>query len=340
MRLPKRFLAVPTALLAFFAAAQAGAHAQKPVAVAAYGDSWTKVSVGGQDWEAYLQSLLPKGSSVADRGVYSEDSGNIGFREGGIKLALSSPVTLHAGSSAPVKIAVKAPITFNEYQDAMPASLGNVYGSVQFGTWSGGQFSPVSGGHPAGRVLTAAFTPAHAPSKNTSMGAGTQLGSPTARPDAHKVQILWQGGNDEDLPDNSKLAVKGTLEATRAEVQHLSAVHNHRFLVLSVLVNEYEVPALKGRTPMHLQWIHEINAGLKQAYPNNYVDLTDFLAKHARGIARETGIKLYPQDLKAAAMGVVPDAFTVGDGVHLNAQVRRLVQAPMLASKLRALGWA
>lgn len=277
--------------------------------IAAWGDSITEGGSAGVPWPKLLADSLP-GAHANNRGVSGETSGTIAVRQGGIVLTVGA-CTIPATATPTATLAVTASVTPANLTNRpnIPGTLAGVQGDLKrIGTdWT---FTRTTEG------------------KAVTVPAGTPFKPTHAQAHRADVSIFWTGRNDAAF--SWPTVVSGVVAATRAMVDHLTPTLK-RFLVVSVTTSSIEPSGSTGTRPD----VIATNAALKEAFPNNYVDMRRHIIDNGLALA---GITPTAEDLAAIAADTLPPSLTA-DGLHPNAVCREFVTAPKLREELALRGW-
>ena len=282
-----------------------------PTRVFAFGDSITEGGSPTPHWPTVLQSLLPGGTSVTNRGVSGQQAADIALRQGALKMFLTvagEGIPPAGGASCTYTLSI-TPANLRAY--TIKGSLAGIQGSLAytpdgkatFTRSSEGALVPVAAGTP--------FIPEH--SLNGRNG----------------LNIFWAGRNDVGY--NETNYDQSILGCTKAMVNHLNP-EVKRFLVLSVLTTTAETKALSTSGYWRAQ---KVNEALKAEYPHQYVDMRRHIIDHGLSL---TGITPTQADRDAIAADTLPPSL-MSDQTHPNPTCKEFVIAPKIREELASRGW-
>lgn len=123
--------------------------------------------------------------------------------------------------------------------------------------------------------------------------------------------------------------ITGPINAIKSMVNHLSPTIK-RFLVISCTTTTDEKQGGES-----FGWITSLNNQLRALYPNNFVDIQNYLVTQA---IYDAGITPTSDDLEHMENGTVPPSLMF-DFVHPNIQGRKVI-AKYIYDTLCSKGWA
>jgi lysophospholipase L1-like esterase len=275
--------------------------------IACFGDSITYGGHGtGATWPDLLAANL--GVTVTNRGILGQSSTEIAVRQGGIVPRVQ--VTTNAGfipllaSSVSTCLVVFPTAMFRVgFTCSFVGTLMGVPGTLTKSTSEVWTFTRDADGFNVDANGTNPFITTEGPTYQ------------------NQTQIFWGGRNWPSPPVvlRDELGMRNFLKPL-----------NKRFLVLSILNNNTEIPGTAG----YLGIVGINNPALAAAFPDNYFDIRRWMIDH--GLAA-VGLTATSDDLTAIAEDRIPPALLY-DGTHPNGLGRQAI-AIAIAAWLRAKGW-
>ena len=276
--------------------------------IACEGDSLTAGAGGSGGYEVMLAAGLP-GRTISNQGVGGQKSLQIAARLGGV-----IPTVTVTGGSIPTSGSVA--VTFATGYEAVtsqgPTSLACTIAGVV--------------GAITGNGTTWTFTPTIYPGSPVTAAGNQNVIVNTGGMDQW-IAIYWFGRNDlGDSQAQTKVA-----SAIAGCVAYLKN-YTKRFVVLSVLNGASEITG----TANYIQ-IAAINAYLAATYPNNYLDVREYLVTNALAIMAAAGLTVQPADTTAIAGDAAPPSLRADD-VHLHQPAYDAI-GTQIANFIAAKGW-
>ena len=268
--------------------------------IACWGDSIT-----AGHYPEYLQTLVGEKVTVYQGGASGQCSGSIAFRQGGNKLNVTQGFTIPTSNSEDVTIQV----------EPTSGSINNMANNFSGRCFVNGIEGTISFTFSTPTNYTVKFRRLNNGGA-VSVPAGTKIVSKTADQYNDNVSIIWAGRND--VAFGYPHEVDGTVANVQTMVNNLST-DIKRFLVVSVTTatNEYEGSQYSGTYNKVLQ----INEQLSELYPNNYVDIRDYLIHQC---IYDMGITPTQADLDNMNRDTLPPSI-MADEIHPNTTAREYI---------------
>lgn len=268
--------------------------------ICAYGDSLTENGNGATSYTDYLNKLIDNNKvSILNFGKGGQSSGTIAWRQGGLKIKTTKSFNMPEDNQTQINV----PITI---------SSGNILNFTGVNT----NLDCVISGIECIMSVNVSDSSVNINRKNNgnsvNIPANTIIES-TQNNYNNDLQIIWVGKND--IPNAADYQISGVLENIQAMINYLSPSIK-RFIVLSIITSTTQII---GTTQYNT--IMEINNKLKKLYPNNYVDIQDYLVHQCI-----YDMKLTPteSDLQDIQNGTIPRQL-LSDGIHPNPECREYI---------------
>lgn len=268
--------------------------------ICAYGDSLTENGNGATSYTDYLKKLIDNNKiSILNFGKGGQSSGTIAWRQGGLKIKTTKSFNMPEDNQTQINV----PITI---------SSGNILNFTGVNT----NLDCVISGIECIMSVNVSDSSVNINRKNNgnsvNIPANTIIES-TQNNYNNDLQIIWVGKND--IPNAADYQISGVLENIQAMINYLSPSIK-RFIVLSIITSTTQII---GTTQYNT--IMEINNKLKELYPNNYVDIQDYLVHQCI-----YDMKLTPteSDLQDIQNGTIPRQL-LSDGIHPNPECREYI---------------
>jgi lysophospholipase L1-like esterase len=293
---------------------------QAPAAFAAWGDSLTWGQSNGvqiaNPYPAILATLLSV--SVQNEGYPGQASTDVAIHQGGVQ-----PLLTVTGNQIPISgsvtITAMSPVTSYRLSSA---STFNFVGTLA------GVPGTLAHNDPA---ATWTFTPSTYPSTLVTCPPGTPFIEATGNAYRACTQIFWNGQNNGDGGENYSDVIRDV-----ASMVAWLTPRNKRFLVMSI-------STATGETSGTALYIAKtaINAQLAALYPNNYLDIREYLVQNGIAAANALGYAITPTtaDMNAIAGDTPPPSLhNTADTVHFN-QAGYAVIGNAVYNWLLSKGW-
>ena len=283
--------------------------------VVCWGDSITEGGSPGLPYPSVLQTLLGDKVVVTNRGSSGQCSGNIAFRQGGKQIFVNSDFTIPNNNTQYVNFALRNEDYQNMRTDSpMECIINGVKGEIII-TYTNSVY-----GVKFKRETTG-------DSVNVSVGAEIKS---TQAIHSDDLSIIWIGRND--IAFSYPHQIDGVINNVKNIVNNLSPKIK-RFLVISVTTATSEMPDEGNFTTQH-GWVTEINKQLKELYPNNFVNMLDYLVNDC---IFEMGLTPTETDLNCIAHKTIPPQL-MNDEVHPNEQTKVYI-AKKIHKELKLRNW-
>lgn len=258
--------------------------------IAVWGDSTTSGigSSAGMSYPEQLQSLTRR--TVFNGGVSGQTSEQIAARQGGSPALLTLPNnTLPASGGVVVAGQSTFPVTA-EGPGPITGAMGGIRGTLSYLAGSNPQllFTRQTAGSETTIPAQTAFAP-------DSFGRESQ------------INVFWMGQNNFYAPTQVQADI----------AKCVAFLSTQKYVVLSILNAENE-----GVGTTAYNTIIQLNSGLAQAYPNNYIDIRKILV-NAYDPANPQDVRDYNND--------TPPASLRSDNDHLNDAGYRIVAREVAA---------
>lgn len=277
--------------------------------VTCWGDSITQGGSPGKPYPADLQELLGENVNVTNRGVGGQCSGMIAFRQGGNIVTSASDFIIPASNQESV--------TFNyEISSGYLQNFSNVHIATCTILGIEGTISLANSG-------IATFTRTETGSQ-VEVPQGTQVVSTQAVHDEDLVLIMC-GVNDVAF---ARSYINGVVQNIQAMINHLTPPIK-RFLVISTTTTTGQTSGTAGHNA-----VTNINNQLRNLFPNNFVDLENYLVNQC---IYDMGLTPTAEDLEKMSQGTIPPQLMY-DSTHPNAETRVYI-ARFIYNEMLSRGW-
>jgi hypothetical protein len=267
------------------------------------GDSMTEGGSPGFSYPEYLQNLLGSTITVINEGYSGRESADLAVWTGGLTPVLAEDVNIP--TSGEIIIPRPIEITIGKFRGfKVVGAFGSVRGTLKhYDDESTFSFIRETGG-PAVTIL-----------------AGTPFISDGLK-NLDKVMVWWTGQNDLAFgwPFNLT-APRDCVLATIAKMP----VDKKKFLIVSII----------NGTKLYKDDAAKQNALLKEAFPDNFVDMQNVMIDKGLAMA---GLAPTPKDLEAIADRRVPPSLLY-DTVHPNEICKQKVIAVTIYNELATRNW-
>ena len=285
--------------------------------IVCWGDSITQGGSAGDPWATVLQNLIGEtNSQVINKGWSGQCSGTVAWRQGANKVTCAESFTIPATAteSEQFQFACSSGYPSNlshgfDYECTINGIVGNLKISVPSATSSYATFTRKVAGN------------------EVTVPSGSEFVYQDANKYNNCLSIIWFGRND--MAFSWPYQITGPISNAQAIVNNLSPMIK-RFLVVSCTTTTGTKEGDQG-----WNWVKSLNDGLKETFPNNYVDIQEYLSTDA---IYDANITPTEDDLQAIADKTIPPSLMAPDGVHPNAIAKELI-AQYIYNFLDSKGW-
>lgn len=261
--------------------------------ITCWGDSITEGGASdGLPYPQYLQNLLGNKINVNNKGGSGQCSGTVAFRQGGNVVTTGESFTIPASNEDSVSFQITP--TNPNMNARVPCVINGVTGNITFANDNSASFQRTTSG------------------ETVSVETGTQLSSPQAIYDDNLV-IIWVGRND--MAFSWPHQIDGPIANIKSMIDRLTPTIK-RFLVISCTTTTNEVEG--GQS---YGWVMELNEKLAEAYPNNFVNIENYLVNQC---IYDAGITPTADDIEKMEGGTIPPSLMF-DFVHPNVIARQYI---------------
>ena len=268
--------------------------------ICAYGDSMIANGKGSTSITDYLNKLIDNNKvSILNFGNGGQSSGTIAWRQGGLKIKTTKSFNMPEDNQTQINV----PITI---------SSGNILNFTGVNT----NLDCVISGIECIMSVNVSDSSVNINRKNNgnsvNIPANTLIESKQNKYN-NDLQIIWAGKND--IPNAGDYQISGVIENIESMINYLSPSIK-RFVVLSIITSTTQI---KGTTQYNT--IIEINKKLKELYPNNYIDIQNYLVNNC---IYDMQLTPTASDLQDIQNGTIPRQL-LSDGVHPNPECREYI---------------
>lgn len=281
--------------------------------IVCWGDSLTAGGSAGKSYPAYLQELIGENVRVTNRGRGGECSGTIAWRQGGNIFIANEDFTIPATVEESVTFGFDFSSgyynNFSNTNDNLACSIDGIEGRLDINVSS----SP-----------TAIFKRS-TDGEEVLVKSGTQIVSTQAIHDDSLV-IIWVGRNDMAFAYPHQ--INGVTSNIQAMIDKLTPTVK-RFLIISCTTTINETAGSQSHN-----WVTSLNTQLKTLYPNNFVDIENYLVNQCIYDMELTPTEI---DLEKISKGTIPPQL-MADATHPNNATREYI-AKYIYGELNKRGW-
>ena len=281
--------------------------------ICAYGDSLTENGNGSTSITDYLKNDINNNNvSVLNFGKGGQSSGTIAWRQGGLQIKTTAPFDMPSDNQSQITV----PISI---------SSGNILNFTGVNT----NLDCLILGIPCTMSINTSNSSVNITRKNNgntlNIPANTLIES-TQNNYSSDMQIIWIGKND--IPNAKDYQVNGVLSNIQSMINYLSPSIK-RFVVLSIITSTSQIIGTN-----EYNTIMEINNQLKLLYPNNFIDIQNYLVNNC---IYDMQLTPTASDLQDIQNGTIPRQL-LSDGVHPNPECRKYI-SKFIYNDLFKKGW-
>lgn len=278
-----------------------------------YGDSLTENGNGSTSIVDYLRNKINNNKiSILNFGKGGQSSGTIAWRQGGLIITTSQDAKIPASNEESVIVEISI-------------SSGNILNFVGVNTDLDCEVLNIPCKMSINTSNSTITLKRNDNGNAIDIPSGTVIHS-TQEKYMKDTQIIWIGKND--IPNAGNYQITGVLSNIQSMINHLSP-EIKRFIILSVITSTTQTIGTD-----QYNTIIDINNSLKQLYPNNYVDIQNYLVNNCIYDMNLVPTELDLQDIQN---GTIPRQL-LSDGVHPNPQCREYI-SNFIYNNLFDRGW-
>ena len=274
--------------------------------ISCWGDSLT---AGG--YPDYMQQLMGENVTVTNNGKSGECSGEVAFREGGMKIYTASSILIPASNQESVSLTITCnpnyPSSLSRFNEKV--IINGIEGTLTLsnGGWS---FTRTSSG------------------ESTAVESETEIICASQTMYQDNLTIIWIGRNDVAF-NNQALA--SIVPNATAMINHLNR-QTKRFLVISPTTATDEYDGGSYQTQYNL--VKSMESALETAFPYNYVDLEYYLVHQC---LYDMGINPTSDDLINMERNTIPPSL-MADTIHPTQATQQQI-ARFILNELKIRDW-